>query len=339
VNDPLVSVVITAYNVAQYLPETLASVLAQTHARREIIVVDDGSTDNLGESLARFEDSITLIHQDNAGLGAARNRGLREVTGDYVAFLDADDLWEPSTLTRQLAVAHRHPEAGVVVCDGYQIGRKNGASRLIDGPLRDELDTAGDGEIVVDAYPTLLRHHTFFCPAQGLLRRSVVDELGPVATGRNTAPDYDYNLRAAQRFLIAVHAAPLVRYRYRPDSLSGPPERQGLPAVEHALSVLAAHLPTCRPEQAAFLDRRIVIEFDRIAATLYHYGVDHDRRFARDVLGRLRRLRPSDRSVFLASVALAIPRFADPVVARLIGRTRGLRRLVVLRRALRSQSG
>jgi glycosyltransferase involved in cell wall biosynthesis len=329
VSDPLVSVVVTAYNVARYLPETLDSVLAQTHLRREIIVVDDGSTDNLEAALARFEHAITVIRQDNAGLGAARNRGLREVTGDYVAFLDADDLWDPSTLSCQIAVAHRHAEAGLVVCDGYQFGRPNALDRLIHGPLRDEVDAAPGGEIVVDAYPTLVRHHTFFCPAQGLLRRAVVDELGPVATDRNTAPDYDYTLRAAQRFPIAVHTARLVRYRYRIDSLSGPPERQGLVTEEHALTVLAGHLPDCRPDQAVFLERRIVTELDRVVAAVYHYGVDHDRSYARNYLERLRRLRPSDRAVILASAALAVPPSADPAVAYLIRRTRALRRRLV----------
>jgi hypothetical protein len=332
VSDPLVSVVITAYQVAPYLPETLDSVLTQTHARREIIVVDDGSADDLEESVARFEGAITLLRQENAGLGAARNRGLRAISGDYVAFLDADDLWEPNALACQLEVARRHPEVGLVVCDGREFGRPTDGDRLLHGPLRAQVDAAPSGVLVFDAYPPLLQHPTINCPAQTLFRRSVIDRLGPVATDRNTAPDYDYHLRAAQHFRVAMHDAQLVRYRYRADSMSGPADRRGFATDEKVLTVLAGHRPSCRPDAAAFLDQRLVAEFDRVAAAMYHYGVAGDRRYARDYLARLRRVRPSDGALISASAALALPAIADPAVARLIRGTRAARRRLLVRR-------
>ena len=95
-----VSVVIPAYNYAHFLPEAIASVLAQTGADLELIVVDDGSPDNTPEVCARCADPrVRLVRQPNAGLSAARNTGIREARFPYVAFLDADDRWEPGFLS------------------------------------------------------------------------------------------------------------------------------------------------------------------------------------------------------------------------------------------------
>jgi len=98
----LVSVVIPAYNAAKYLGEAIDSVARQTHDRVEIIVVDDGSTDDTAAVAARYGDALRYVIQPHAGLAATRNHGVRVSTGDYLAFLDADDLWEPQKLVTQL---------------------------------------------------------------------------------------------------------------------------------------------------------------------------------------------------------------------------------------------
>jgi glycosyltransferase involved in cell wall biosynthesis len=105
-NSPLVSVIIPAYNAAQFLKTTLASVRAQTYRNIEIIVIDDGSTDSTGvisEEAAKEDDRIRIIRQPNLGVAAARNRGLAEAKGEFIAPLDADDLWHPQNLTLQVA--------------------------------------------------------------------------------------------------------------------------------------------------------------------------------------------------------------------------------------------
>jgi glycosyltransferase involved in cell wall biosynthesis len=109
---PLVSVVIPAWNAARTLPRAIDSVLAQTWARREIIVVDDGSADDSQAVLARYGDRVRVVSQANGGPSAARNRGLREARGQYVAFLDADDHWLPEKLERQVALLEAHPDLG-----------------------------------------------------------------------------------------------------------------------------------------------------------------------------------------------------------------------------------
>lgn len=105
---PKVSVVIPTYNRARYVTEAIDSVLAQTVPPDEIIVVDDGSTDNTQDVLKRFGDRIKYIRQDNAGPGIARNTGIKSSKNEYIAFLDSDDLWEPNRLERQLAAAKRY---------------------------------------------------------------------------------------------------------------------------------------------------------------------------------------------------------------------------------------
>ena len=125
----LVSVIIPAFNRAALLPRAIASVRAQTHQHWEVIVVDDGSTDNTREVVESMKDSrVTYCrHTVNRGAGAARNTGLRAARGEWVAFLDSDDWWRPEKLAVQLSVAaqSKQPNLGVVLC-GRELRRDNG---------------------------------------------------------------------------------------------------------------------------------------------------------------------------------------------------------------------
>ncbi len=115
--QPLVSVVIPSYNCAAYLPEALDSVLAQSYANFEILVIDDGSTDQTAKLLQAYCDqhrNITAIRQQNQGVALARNHGIQQAKGEWVAFLDADDMLLPDKLAAQLAVATAHPTAGII---------------------------------------------------------------------------------------------------------------------------------------------------------------------------------------------------------------------------------
>src|SRR5262245_22654271 len=119
---PLVSVIITTYNTARYLPATLTSALAQTYSPYEVIVVDDGSEDDAAGSVQPFLDRIRFLPERHIGLAAARNRALDVARGEYIALLDADDLWDPDKLAVQVEVARRHPESGMIACDGREFG-------------------------------------------------------------------------------------------------------------------------------------------------------------------------------------------------------------------------
>src|SRR5688500_8177111 len=111
-----VSVVIPTYNYGRFIAHAIRSVLAQTRPADEIIIVDDGSTDDTTDAVKQFGENVKYVRQENAGVCAARNRGVRESTGDLIAFLDADDTWEPENLEKQLDRFSRDGRIGLVHC-------------------------------------------------------------------------------------------------------------------------------------------------------------------------------------------------------------------------------
>lgn len=149
----LVTVVIPTYNRAEYIAETIQSVLDQTYRNLEIIVVDDGSTDDTRTVVEPFIDRIHYVWQENAERGAARNHGLRLASGKYIAFLDSDDLWLPNMAEECVRFMEANPRVGLVYTDGIQIDaegrelrvvRANGPSgRVTDALLRNNLISIG----------------------------------------------------------------------------------------------------------------------------------------------------------------------------------------------------
>ena len=118
-----ISAIIPTYNRAQMVVEAVASVLAQTHRPLEVVVVDDGSTDDTHRQLERFGDRIIWLSQKNQGVSAARNAGVRRARGEFIAFLDSDDLWHPRKLEIQYACLRENPEVGLLAC---HVGRVSG---------------------------------------------------------------------------------------------------------------------------------------------------------------------------------------------------------------------
>src|SRR6185436_1211829 len=110
VSDALVSVVIPTYNRAHLVAQTLESVFAQTWPRLQVIVIDDGSKDDTEGAVAPFRDRIRYVKQENAGLAEARNHGMRLASGDFIAWLDSDDLWVPEKIALQMAALQLHPD-------------------------------------------------------------------------------------------------------------------------------------------------------------------------------------------------------------------------------------
>ena len=126
---PLVSVIVPAYNNAHFLPAAIDSILNQTFDNFELIVVDDGSTDNTQAVLAGFGDRLRYVRKANGGPSSARNLGIQMARGQLIAFQDADDLWLPEKLALQVAYFHLHPEVGVVFTDAVRFDAAGKFSR------------------------------------------------------------------------------------------------------------------------------------------------------------------------------------------------------------------
>jgi len=214
--SPLVSVIIPAYNVAAYLPATIGSVLAQTYPSVEIVVVDDGSTDDTADVLAPYaqERKIIFLRQANAGVAAARNAALRVAKGEFVALLDADDLFMPKKIERQVAYLMAHPACDVSCCDIFHFFDGEPEKLFRFGGV----DYSGD-----DVFPNLLRR-SFINPLTVVMRRSAVDRIGFFNERYHGTEDYDFFLRLAYAGARFEHLAEtLGKYRMRRDGLSYKP--------------------------------------------------------------------------------------------------------------------
>ena len=254
--EPLVSVIIVGRNVDAYVRETVESALAQTWKAREVIVVDDGSSDRTRAVLESFGDRIRTIFQPPIGLGAGRNAALAVARGEYVALLDADDLWLPEKLEAQVGIARAHPESGLIGCDGEEFGSASTPrKRLLSVPLRKLVDESSDGVVTGRFHEQFIFASPFSCPAQTLIPRRIIDRLGPFA--ELWQQDYEYYLRIAREYPVTVHRDSLARWRYRSEGMSGP---EAYRMIEWALGdqpVLTVHGRRCNArEQALVMQRR-----------------------------------------------------------------------------------
>jgi glycosyltransferase involved in cell wall biosynthesis len=208
-----VTVVIPTYNRAHYLPGAIRSVLNQTAADRcDIIVVDDGSTDDTPGVVAQFGNHVRYLRQPNAGSAAARNAGINASDAEFVAFLDVDDEWLPDKIERQLAVMTRCPEAALVAGRSYD--RASGAPLR----LRPEPPVATDAP--VDFAPALFKDNFIPTPVV-MVRRSALEHVGLFQPELRQAQDYHLWTRLACHGRGVYLSAPLaVITTDDPDSVS-----------------------------------------------------------------------------------------------------------------------
>jgi len=207
---PRVSVIMANYNYGRYLASAIESVLAQTLSDLELIVVDDGSTDDSLSVLARYadKDRIRILRVNHLGQPRAKNVGIDESNGQLIAFLDADDLWHPEKLERQLALFANDSRIGVVY------SRRT----LIDE----------SGNELPYAQPTLYRgdvlsrmfQSNFVCFSSAVVRRRVLEHVGWFDPNIDLAIDYDLWLRVASHYHFDYVDAPLVKYRVGHGNLS-----------------------------------------------------------------------------------------------------------------------
>lgn len=200
---PLVSVVIPTYNYAHFVSQAIQSVLDQTFRDFEIIVVDDGSTDDTFQVVSPFGDPVRYIRQANRGPNAARNTGIRTSTGKYVALLDADDLWLPHKLESQIPLIEADPEVGLVYASMYLFDSETGAIVDWHPPSR-----CRQGHVLRQLYMD-----QFVPSPTPLIRRKVFDEVGYFDESVVSPDDWEMWLRIAARYKFAFVREPLAMYR------------------------------------------------------------------------------------------------------------------------------
>lgn len=231
--EPLVSVIIPTFNQADVVGEAVESALTQQELPLEIIVVDDGSTDETGAILrASFGSRIRYVYQPNAGLGGARNSGHREARGQYVAWLDSDDLAEPSRWRLQRAVLDRFPDIGLVGSafaafdesgstwedfGGLYYGLdSNGLRRIYTEAESFSLDETGEGGTFTlyhgDVYPRIA-YGNFVHPPTVMMRSDVWRRAGPLDSQYLGATDWEFLVRASRTTKFAHLGTSLLRYR------------------------------------------------------------------------------------------------------------------------------
>jgi glycosyltransferase involved in cell wall biosynthesis len=214
---PLVTAAITTYNRARYLRDALDSVLAQTVHDVEVLIVDDGSTDDTEDILASFADQIRVVRQQNRGRAAARNTAVREAAGEFVAFCDSDDMWVPDRLERGLAAFAARAEAGMV----------HGHVEIVDDAGQRLLErTKAHRALFSAAHPATYAGYALNCRCLSstiLVRRAVFDRIGFYDETLPTE-DYDLYLRLLLEFDVHfLEGPPLALYRVHRDQV---PERQ-----------------------------------------------------------------------------------------------------------------
>jgi glycosyltransferase involved in cell wall biosynthesis len=213
-SSPSVSVVIPAYNVAPYIGETLNSVFAQTFTDFEVIVVDDGSPD--GEELKRtldpYVERVRYVRQENRGAGAARNRGVREARGEFIAFLDSDDLWMPEYLGEQVRFLR---------ADGYDLAYAD-ALLFGDSPIAGKTYMQTSPSVGPVTFLSLVRNDCNIITSGVVVRRSVLIKVGLFNESLRNGQDFELWTRLARNGArLGYQRKVLLRYRCRKGSLSG----------------------------------------------------------------------------------------------------------------------
>lgn len=241
----LISVIIPTYNHAHYLVEAVNSALAQSYPYVEILVVDDGSTDNTAAVMQRYGNRVRYIQQENRGLSGARNSGILAAQGEYIALLDADDFWDTTYLQHVHAALATDSSLGAIYT-GTRFVDANGKAQAQPGvatvPADRLYDRLLDGE--------------FFAPSAVLVRRRVLADVGLFDLDLRASEDWEIWLRVARAYPFGGIAQPLLNYRVHGNNMSSDPAHmlhyQRLTLAKHFGPMVGAPATWPRAYQRAY---------------------------------------------------------------------------------------
>lgn len=215
-----IAAIIPTYKRAALVSRSIDSVLAQTRPVDEVIVVDDGSPDNTAEVVAAYGDRVRYVRQNNGGLSAARNTGVRVSTCDWVAFLDDDDEWLPNKIEKQIEALEQTPDAVLCYTSLWCHG--------IDGVIA-ELRPNPPNRLFPD-----IRLKTPFTPISVMVRKDVFNEVGGFNETLKCVEDWEFFIRLVPGRTVAMAGEPLVRVYMDPNSMS----KQAKSMLDAELSIL-----------------------------------------------------------------------------------------------------
>jgi glycosyltransferase involved in cell wall biosynthesis len=237
---PKVSVVIPAYNSMEYLPQTLESVLQQSFRDFEVLIVNDGSCDHIEQWGAELADPrVKLISQVNQGVSAARNAGIAQAQGEYIAFLDSDDLWESSKLAKQVQCLEAEGEVGLVHTWMFFADEQGKSTGRV-------LRSDAEGWV----WEQLAERNMVACSSV-MVRRSCLESVGVFDSNLIPIEDWDLWIRIASRYPFAVIREPLMYYRKLPTSIS-----TNCTSMERAFCILIEQTFQSAPSNLQFLKSR-----------------------------------------------------------------------------------
>lgn len=205
-----ISIIIPYYNAKKFIIETVESVINQTYKNIEIIIVDDGSNDNVEKILKDYIASkkLTLIKKKNGGPASARNIGIKYASGDLIAFLDADDIWLPEKLEKQISLVNKHKKPIITFTRKFF---------LVNNKSVNENEKLYQGEI----YKKLLKSN-FITNSSVIIDKKIINDIGLLNESKELVgvEDYEYWLRASKKYNFYFVDEPLVKYRTHNDQLT-----------------------------------------------------------------------------------------------------------------------
>jgi glycosyltransferase involved in cell wall biosynthesis len=244
---PKISVNIPVFNDEKYIRQTLDSVLGQTFSDLEVVIVDDGSTDGTAAIIKGYRDPrLKYYYQRNQGIGAARNRALKESSGEYIAFLDHDDLWLPAKLEKQMALLEKDSSLGLVFCDTTFFNDRGDMYSI----YADRKPPRGR------VFDEILSWYFLSCETV-VIRQAVLAQVGEFPPQMMMAEEYDLFLRIAYKYPIDYVDEPLAKYRIHEKNYSWGKELQAIEEEAEAVRNLRRRFPEVEQRHAAGLQKKM----------------------------------------------------------------------------------